>query len=180
MVPPFVYWWMAAVAPEGTVVPDSRAVLLEMFSGWHAPIEGVISATVTPIVQSDLYDLEPLTRWDFGRVTLLGDAAHAMTPDLGQGSAQAIHDALVLGKAVRAAPHDVEAALEAYDRARRDEAYAMMRRARRHLRVAHLRNPAAVAVRNLVVRRLPGVVQTAIGVRRPSSITGDVVDAVTE
>jgi 2-polyprenyl-6-methoxyphenol hydroxylase-like FAD-dependent oxidoreductase len=172
MVPPFVYWWMAAVAAEGSVTPDSRDLLLKMFHGWHAPIEDVIHATVTPIVQSDLYDLDPLPRWDFGRVSLLGDSAHAMTPDLGQGSAQAILDALVLGEAVRAAPHDVGAALATYDRRRRRDAYAIMRRARRHLQVAHVRNPVAVAVRNVVVRRLPGAAQTAIGIRRPSSITG--------
>ena len=49
------------------------------------------------ILRTDIYDREPLgERWGIGRVTLLGDAAHPMTPNLGQGACQAIEDAVVL------------------------------------------------------------------------------------
>ena len=69
------------------------------------------------IVQNDIVDRRPLKRWGRGRVTLLGDAAHASTPNLGQGACQAIEDAVTLADCVRV-NSSIEQALRTYERLR--------------------------------------------------------------
>ena len=166
----WTYWFAAQNALAGTRVVDTQAKrhLLELFRGWHEPVEAVLAATdPAEILQTDLYDRDPLPRWSTARVTLLGDAAHPMTPDLGQGAAQAIEDAVAIGGCLRAAT-SVASALRAYEEGRREAAYEVMRRARRHFRISHLANPAACRARDAAVKRLPAAVQLALGVRRPS------------
>ena len=63
-------------------------------------------------------DREPIGRWSFGRVTLLGDAAHPMLQYLAQGACMALEDAVTLGEAVRAEKGDLARAFERYEQAR--------------------------------------------------------------
>jgi 3-hydroxybenzoate 6-monooxygenase len=63
-------------------------------------------------------DREPIERWTYGRVTLLGDAAHPMLQYLAQGACMALEDAVTLGEAVRAAGGDLEGAFRQYARSR--------------------------------------------------------------
>jgi 2-polyprenyl-6-methoxyphenol hydroxylase-like FAD-dependent oxidoreductase len=71
--------------------------LLAVFAQWDKPVTELIEATEErAILRTELYDHAPLKRWGRGRVTLLGDAAHPMTPDLGQGACQALEDSAVL------------------------------------------------------------------------------------
>jgi 2-polyprenyl-6-methoxyphenol hydroxylase-like FAD-dependent oxidoreductase len=73
----------------------------QAFDGWHAPITDLIEATAdSAILKNGAYDNVPLRRWGKGLVTLLGDAAHPCTPNLGQGGCMALEDALVLAKCV--------------------------------------------------------------------------------
>ena len=65
-----------------------------------------------------LCDRDPVERWSFGRVTLLGDAAHPTTQYMAQGACMAIEDAVTLGEALRAHGGDVEAALDRYQHSR--------------------------------------------------------------
>ena len=98
-----VYWAAAKNAPQGTEgrpAGSRKESLLGTFRGWHEPTEELIRVTdERAIVHSDIYDRDPLKeRWGEGRISLLGDAAHPMTPDLGQGACQTIEDAVVLAK----------------------------------------------------------------------------------
>jgi len=71
------------------------------FDGWHDPIADLIEATADDaILKNGAYDNVPLRRWGNGLVTLLGDAAHPCTPNLGQGGCMALEDALVLAKCI--------------------------------------------------------------------------------
>jgi 2-polyprenyl-6-methoxyphenol hydroxylase-like FAD-dependent oxidoreductase len=111
-----VYWFLAKNAPQGTV--QSKDDALAACSGWAAPVLDFILATPQDaIVQNDILDRKPLKRWGSGRVTLLGDAAHASTPNLGQGACQAIEDAVTLADSLRGI-QDVEQALRTYERLR--------------------------------------------------------------
>src|SRR4029453_6533990 len=93
--------------------------VVRRFSGWHEPVAAVIEAADdTAILRNDVYYLEPLPRWSDGRVVLVGDAAHATTPGVGQGAAQAIEDAVVLADRL-ASGGDLGAAFTEYEAIRR-------------------------------------------------------------
>src|SRR5204863_240981 len=68
---------------------------LAAFEGWHPQVRHIIGAAETCFVWA-LFDREPLPRWSFGRITLLGAAGHPMYPVMGQGAAQAIEDGAAL------------------------------------------------------------------------------------
>jgi 2-polyprenyl-6-methoxyphenol hydroxylase-like FAD-dependent oxidoreductase len=123
-----VYWFATRNAPEGE--RDSplgspsgpKVALRRLFDGWHHPVPDLIAETEEwAIRRDDLYDRAPLSgSWGEGRVTLLGDAAHPATPNLGQGACQAIEDAVVLARCleqiVRANAKDsVPSALRRYE-----------------------------------------------------------------
>ncbi|MEI7785295.1 MAG: 3-hydroxybenzoate 6-monooxygenase [Betaproteobacteria bacterium] len=63
-------------------------------------------------------DREPIDQWTFGRVSLLGDAAHPTTQYMAQGACMAIEDAVTLGQALAASEHDWSRALNLYQHAR--------------------------------------------------------------
>ena len=87
-------------------------------SPWPATMHRLVAAAPDgAIPRNDVYDLPPIPRWSRGRVTLLGDAAHATTPHLGQGACMAIEDAAALGRAL-GETKDMGAALASYEAAR--------------------------------------------------------------
>ena len=154
-----VYWFATHNAPEGRAdAADGRqAELLRLFGGWHAPIPALLRATdPAAILRNDIIDREPLPRWSNGRVTLVGDAAHPMTPNLGQGACQAIEDAVALADCL-AQRDDTAAALLCYELHRSQRANLIVRQSWRIGRVAQWQNPALCAVRDAAVRALgPG------------------------
>jgi 2-polyprenyl-6-methoxyphenol hydroxylase-like FAD-dependent oxidoreductase len=151
------YWFATKNAPEGE--PDEpkgrKAEIQRRFRGWHEPIAAVVEpADESGILRNDVYYLEPLQRWSSGRVVLLGDAAHATTPAIGQGAAQAIEDAVVLADRLARAV-EVGTALAEYEAARRSRANSVLRMSRRADKAAQLASPLACRLRNAVVARLP-------------------------
>lgn len=110
-----VFWY--ATLNELVSGPGHDA-LLATFGRWHAPIRELIERSdPDAIVTTQIRDRVPLRHWGEGRVTLLGDAAHPSTPDLGQGACQAIESATVLASSLARAD-SIEAGLRAYERAR--------------------------------------------------------------
>jgi 2-polyprenyl-6-methoxyphenol hydroxylase-like FAD-dependent oxidoreductase len=150
------YWYAAANADEAQRNPDELAELRRRFGTWHEPIPAVLTHTQPQaVLRHDIYRLPKLDSYHRGSVALLGDAAHAMTPNLGQGGGQALEDAIVLAAAV-SQTRDVATALAHYDRERRARTQAMSRAATRQLRFGQqLHNPIAVAMRNTAVALTP-------------------------
>lgn len=104
---------------EGWSIPATNEEFLAAYSDFAADVQALISAIPAGnLFKWGLRDREPLARWTVGRVTMLGDAAHPLTPFLGQGACIAIEDGLVLGRAF-AASATVEEALSRYEAARR-------------------------------------------------------------
>jgi salicylate hydroxylase len=119
---------VVAIAPAGNWRTESWtddgevSDLLREFDTWDGRLRQlIVSATETK--RWALYDREPLERWTKGRITLLGDAAHAMLPFLAQGAAQATEDAAALAECLEPADeHSVEEALQRYEDLRRPRA----------------------------------------------------------
>jgi len=82
------------------------------------------------VLRGGVFVREPIEHWTYGRVTLLGDAAHAMEPFQAQGAAQAVEDAYVLGACVAAGDGDLEAAFVRYERIRMARAVELQNEAR--------------------------------------------------
>lgn len=153
-----VYVYATAVAPEGYRPADLRAELLRRYGTWHDPIPALLERLdPAGVLQHDLCDLAaPLPRYHQGHLAWLGDAAHAMTPNLGQGGCQAIEDAVVLAHLLDAADvTGIPAALTAYSAARCARTDALRVRSRRAGRIAAVTHPLAVATRDFVVRATP-------------------------
>jgi 2-polyprenyl-6-methoxyphenol hydroxylase-like FAD-dependent oxidoreductase len=152
-----IYWFATRNAPEGeTDSPRGRkADLLDLLAGWHPTMRALVAATdAVAILRHDIYDRPPRAPWGQGRVTLLGDAAHAMTPNLGQGACQAIEDAVVLADALRAATDPV-AGLRAYEAARAPRTAQIVRQSWLMGRVAQWEQPGLCRVRAAAMRAMP-------------------------
>jgi 2-polyprenyl-6-methoxyphenol hydroxylase-like FAD-dependent oxidoreductase len=87
---------------------------LAAFEGWHPQVRSIIEAVDETFIWA-LFDREPLVRWSHGRITLLGDACHAMLPFMAQGAAQAIEDGATLATCLAAATRDIPGALRHYE-----------------------------------------------------------------
>jgi 2-polyprenyl-6-methoxyphenol hydroxylase-like FAD-dependent oxidoreductase len=145
--------YMFAVANSAPGAPDGGpAELRRRFGSWHSPIPTLLSAAEgAPLHCDDLYELPPLETFTAGKVVLLGDAAHAMTPNLGQGACQALEDAAVLAESL-----DSGGGQSAYNKARLPRTQMVARRSRQVGAVAQWSAPAAVALRNAAMRLTPG------------------------
>ena len=129
--------------------------LMKLFRGWHNSIEQLIEATEqSAILRNDIYDREPLTAWSGNRVTLLGDAAHPMTPNLGQGACQAIEDAAVLA-ACLAIAREWQPAVRAYEKRRIPRTTAIVGMSRRLGEIGQWDNSILCGLRDLAFRAMP-------------------------
>ena len=106
------YWYAARNQPEGKTLraAERKTKLLKFFHDWHAPVPQIIEATIAEnILHNDCYDRPPEPDWSTGRVCLIGDAAHATTPNMGQGGCLALEDALVLSRCLQNASSGADA-----------------------------------------------------------------------
>jgi 2-polyprenyl-6-methoxyphenol hydroxylase-like FAD-dependent oxidoreductase len=151
------YWWAQKNAPEGAKdKPGGRkSEVLELFHDWHDPIPEIIEATAeTDILRNDIYELKHLRYWSRGRVVLLGDAAHAMTPNLGQGACIALEDGVELGECLKAET-DISAALKLYEKRRVKRANSIALLAHNIGQVVQWENPVVSNVRNTIIKSVP-------------------------
>ncbi|MCC3158295.1 FAD-dependent monooxygenase [Hymenobacter sp. 15J16-1T3B] len=158
-------YWFACISSAEPQNPRYRAFRLadlqRHFAGFHRPIPELLALTTDEqVLWGDIIDLAPLPRFDFGRVLLTGDAAHATTPNMGQGAGQAVEDAAMLARCLQEHPADTTAAFRLFDQRRRPRTTRIVRQSRQLGWVAQLRHPLLVTLRNAVMRRLPAAVNT--------------------
>lgn len=153
-----VVWYAVWKAPAGGAAVSTEH-LLRLFGSWHEPVRAVIEATPPDTtVRKDVYDRLPTRTWARGRVALLGDAIHLMTPDLGQGACQAMVDAVTLADCL-AQPGGVPAALVNYQRRRWRNAALTTMLARTFGGMGQLHRPLTCGARDAVIRAMPLSVQ---------------------
>jgi 2-polyprenyl-6-methoxyphenol hydroxylase-like FAD-dependent oxidoreductase len=99
MGPDHTYWFATERAPAGATSPEGELTYLRRrYSSWAEPIADLLAATdPTIMLRHDIYDRAQAKVWARGPIVLVGDAAHAMRPHLGQGGCQALEDAAILG-----------------------------------------------------------------------------------
>jgi 2-polyprenyl-6-methoxyphenol hydroxylase-like FAD-dependent oxidoreductase len=148
-----VYIYATDKAPAGERSGDECAQLQRRFAGWHEPIPQILDALDgEQILRNDLFALRsPLPAMHGGRTVLVGDAAHPMTPHLGQGGCQAIEDAVVLAQTVKPGV-PTEGELQAYTTARLARTSRIAKQSLRYGQASLVGRPTAVFVRNAAIR----------------------------
>jgi 2-polyprenyl-6-methoxyphenol hydroxylase-like FAD-dependent oxidoreductase len=152
-----VYWFASrnSSQAEAHSPSENKAELLENFSDWHARVRQLIESTPDScILRNEIYDIDPLPAWTSGHVTLLGDAAHPATPDLGQGACQAIEDSAVLSRCLQR-NSDIGVALKNYESHRIHRTRELTLLARRIGRSGTWTNPFLCGLRNWAIRHTP-------------------------
>lgn len=157
-----VYWFacLNAARPQD---PNMQAMeipqLQQQFTNYHAPVHELLALTPpAALLWNDIFDLEPLPTYTYGRVVLLGDAAHATTPNMGQGACQALEGTAVL--MAQLAKHPLEQALAAYNKLRVPRASSIVKKSWQLGKIAQLEHPLAVWLRNKALRLTPASVNT--------------------
>lgn len=159
-----VYWFAVATIERDELIDDELSELRRRFAPWHQPVRELLDSTdpsvITRLPVTHLR--RPLRSFHQDRTVLLGDAAHAMTPDLGQGAAQALEDAATISALLRpvasAEKPDalvIDDALVRYDGLRTARTRRLMRQARQLGMVAQLSGRFPTAIRNFVLRCTP-------------------------
>ncbi len=150
-----VYWFAVESAAAGgkDTAPHLNEWLANHFARFASPVPELIRATdPSQIIRNDIYDLAPLPRWHQGRVLLIGDAAHATTPNMGQGGCQAAEDAYYLGKMIREGA-EIPALFPAFEQKRRPKVDWIVQQSWRFGKIAHWRH--ARGLRNWLLRHTP-------------------------
>lgn len=158
-----LYWLALVKSPPRVPDPAAgrKAAVQEVYRGWPGHIQRMLAATPSEhILRTDIVDRDPLQHWGFERVSLLGDAAHPMTPDMAQGAGQAIEDAVCLARVLQTSTDPV-AALREYEQRRITRANEFVKTSRIVCRMSLMEASALRAVRDNVVLRTVYAMQSA-------------------
>src|SRR5690606_22303033 len=145
-----VYWYAVV---SGHLVGQEN--LTELFKSFHSQILDILESTFPDtIFYSQLKDLKPIAKWQDKTVCLIGDSAHATTPNMGQGACQAIEDAYTIGQLLRKGK-PMEQVFSEYERLRMKKAHRIVNTSWTLGKVAHLENPLGIWLRNMLMRAIP-------------------------
>ncbi|GAA2221440.1 NAD(P)/FAD-dependent oxidoreductase [Streptomyces amakusaensis] len=145
------YWWGTKNMPAARSYgwDGGKDEIAGVYAGWADEVTEIIRATPAEAVLAvPSRDRAFLERWGEGPVTLLGDAAHPMLTSLGQGSAMAVEDAVVLARGLAAAPGDPAAAFRAYEDERRERTRGMVAASRSLSELEQLSDPGECTLRD--------------------------------
>jgi salicylate hydroxylase len=142
-----------ASGEDGWEHPALTQTVQDRVRNFAGPLRSLV-ANVQDWRRWSLYTMSPLERWSVGRATLLGDAAHPVLPFLAQGAVLALEDAMMLACCLAGKRHDVPAALQNYEHARRRRTIRVAKASRRNGRIYHMSGALALA-RNTTMRMTP-------------------------
>jgi len=144
-----VYWY--ALCNERLA---KNATLSAIFTDYHPLIKDIINKTdESLLIKNKIQDLKPLAQWYDGNVVLLGDAAHATTPNMGQGACQAIEDAYALSHAIKKYPLNI--ALKKYQISRIKKVNNIVNMSWKVGKISHIQHAPLATLRNFLLRNAP-------------------------
>lgn len=151
-----VYWFATLDASQNDPRMRDATVkdLRDIFKGFHFPIPQILERTRDEqLIWGDIIDIKPIKQFAFGRIVLLGDAAHATTPNLGQGACMAIEDAATLMNALTT--YSPEEAFKRFEAHRISRTTGIVNQSWTFGKLAQLSNPLLIALRNGLLRSMP-------------------------
>ncbi|GKV57721.1 hypothetical protein NCCP2222_36680 [Sporosarcina sp. NCCP-2222] len=152
-----VYWYALINARQGDshVANYSVEDLQRLFQNYHDPIPSLLLKMAShDMIHRDIVDITPMERFYSDRVVFIGDAAHAITPNMGQGACQAIEDAHILAECLRV-QSDYQGAFADYDARRRRRIKLISKQSWRTGQMAQLENFLFTSVRNRLMKYAP-------------------------
>ena len=150
-----LYWFCTMNAKENDLQFKSfeKPHLQAYFNQYPDEVRNVLDAQEElGILHHDMYDLTPLKSFISGRVVLLGDAAHATTPNMGQGAGQAIEDAVTLTNLLK--EKDVDAALKRYNKLRVKHTRKVIKKSRKIGKAGQASNTMKIKMRNKMLKSM--------------------------
>ena len=169
-----VYWFACLNAPQQQdpkMKATGLAELKQQFHSYHQPVQELLDLTpAANLLWNDIVDLEPLSTYVYGRAVLLGDAAHATTPNMGQGACQALEGAAVLIGQLANLP--LRKALQLYDKKRVSRASSIVKQSWQLGKVAQASSPLGVWLRDHLLPLVPSAIndrqmQELLGIELP-------------
>lgn len=152
-----VYWFACINAEANSETFRSYKIknLLGHFKDYHSPIPQILSDTADEaLIWGDINDLVPIDKYAFGNAVLIGDAAHATTPNMGQGACQAIEDAVILSWEIQRS-EDIQSAFKSFENKRLKRTHFIVNRSYQIGKIAQEHNPLLIRLRNMALRLIP-------------------------
>ncbi|SFJ73325.1 FAD-dependent monooxygenase [Myroides guanonis] len=150
-----IYWYACINTHKHEVRNYTVKDLCKNFQNYYHPIPKILSDTLDKdLLQNDIVDIKPIHQFYFERILLMGDAAHATTPNMGQGACMALEDVAVLINELKQTT-DVENAFQNFEKKRLKRTRFIINTSRKMGIVAQLENPILISIRNILFRNMP-------------------------
>lgn len=152
-----IYWFACINATQNNKKFKNYTIedLKREFQDFHAPIQTILSHTKdADLIWADILDFEPIKTFAFNNIVLIGDAAHATTPNMGQGACQAIEDAIIVAEELEK-EFDISIAFKNFEKRRVKRVNAIVRKSWVLGKIAQLENKQFSKFRNFIFRILP-------------------------
>jgi 2-polyprenyl-6-methoxyphenol hydroxylase-like FAD-dependent oxidoreductase len=152
-----IYWYATISSNQFDVKINHYNLknIKEHFSDYHSTVHEILEKSSNEkLIKNPIFDIKPLNQFAFNKVLLIGDAAHATTPNLGQGACQAIEDVMVLHQEI-ASGKDVESAFKSFEKRRTEKAKYIINTSRKLGSIAQIENKFLASLRNIVFKLTP-------------------------
>lgn len=152
-----IYWFACTNAPaqDERMKNFTTKDLYHHFQDFHDPVPTLLHQTKNEeLIWNDIIDLKPIDQYAFENIVLIGDTAHATTPNMGQGACQAIEDAVILASEIKK-NNDIAAAFKSFESRRMKKTHFIVNNSRTLGKVAQLDNKFLSLLRNLAFRAMP-------------------------
>ena len=152
-----IYWYACVNTPlKSEVYNYTLQDIKNQFKDYSGQIRNTLQKTKQEdIITTPIMDIKPISNYTFNRVLLMGDAAHATTPNMGQGACMAVEDVCVLYDELIKNETDILRAFEGYNHRRLKRTHYIIDTSRLAGKVAQWDNKFLMNVRNFVFRKLP-------------------------